>query len=100
MKSLEIVNDLIWKTQKKYDYVDTNQDKKQLEKQLEEFNSEFNKLQQIKQDLEVLEILKNKFHLDILENGYFDCIDLSYDSVNPNNLPKEEYELLKELLKS
>jgi hypothetical protein len=46
------------------------------------------------------EILKDKFHLDIIENGYYDCIDLSYDSVNPDNLPKEEYELLEELLKS
>lgn len=60
----------------------------------------------IKDDLKLLtkykrafKILKDKFHLDILEDGYFSCIDLSYDSVNPDNLPKEEYELLKELLK-
>lgn len=65
MKSLEIIKDLIWKTQKQFDYVDFNQDHNQLEKELGKINSEFRKLQQIKQDLEVLEILQ----VLILHNG-------------------------------
>lgn len=60
MKSLEIVNDLIWKTQRKYDYVDLKQDKNQIKKELEEINSEFSKLNQIKESLEVLEIIRKK----------------------------------------
>lgn len=44
----------------------------------------------------VVEILKDEFHLDILEDGYFGCIDLDYNSINPDDLPKEQYDLLKE----
>lgn len=65
------------------------------------------KYKKLEQDLErleklekVVEILKDKFQLDIEENGYFGCIDLDYSSVNPDNLPKEEYNLLKEVFGS
>lgn len=45
----------------------------------------------------VVEILKGKFQLDIEENGYFGCIDLDYNSINPDELSKEQYDLLKEV---
>ena len=45
----------------------------------------------------VVEILKDKFQLDIEENGYFGCIDLDYNSINPDELSKEQYDLLKEM---
>ena len=101
MKSLEIVNDLIWKTQKKYDYVDTNQDKKQLEKQLEELNSEFNKLQQVKQDLEVLEIIRKKKVYFVHLNNYLFLYDKNeevLEKYNKNHFYHNEL-TMEELLK-
>lgn len=68
-----------------------------LPKAFDEIKESLERLEKLEK---AVEILKNKFHLDIIENGYYDCIDLSYDSVNPDNLPKEEYELLEELMKN
>lgn len=55
------------------------------------------KLERLEKLEKVVEILKDKFHLDIIEDGYFGCIDLDYNSINPDNLSKEEYELVKEV---
>ena len=40
------------------------------------------KLDRLEKFEKAFEILKNKFHLDIIENGYYDCIDLSYDKAS------------------
>lgn len=93
MKSLEIVKDLIWKTQKQFDYVDFNQDHNQLEKELGKINSEFRKLQQIKQDLEVLEILRK--HLEIVEYLGMKAIE-TYGLTTIKN--KEDFNKLKQWL--
>ena len=93
MKSLEIVNDLIWKTQRKYDYVDLKKDKNQIEKELEEINSEFSKLNQIQQDLEVLEILRK--HLEIIEYLGMKNIE-TYGLTTIKN--KEDFNKLKQWL--
>ena len=46
------------------------------------------KLERLEKLEKVVEILKDEFHLDILEDGYFGCIDLDYNSINPDDLPK------------
>ena len=64
-----------------------------------EWKKEKNLEEQLTKYKRAFEILKDKFKLDVFEDGYYGDINLDYKSVNFEDLSKEEYELLEELMR-